>query len=128
MGRYCVTGGRRIAGEIAIQGGKNAVLPILAASVLGRGESVLTNCPDISDTRYTLRILEEIGCKVTQTGGCILVDSAPADTAVVSDALAQRMRSSIVLAGSLLGRFGTARISYPGGCDTYVGEANTIGG
>ena len=116
MGRYHVTGGRRLAGELAIQGGKNAVLPILAASVLGLGESVLTNCPNISDTRYTLKILEEMGCKVTREGGNIAVDSRPADTFQISDELARKMRSSVIFVGSLLSRFGAAKVSYPGGC------------
>ncbi|MCL2852865.1 MAG: UDP-N-acetylglucosamine 1-carboxyvinyltransferase [Defluviitaleaceae bacterium] len=116
MGKYHVSGGRRLAGELAIQGGKNAVLPILAASVLNSGESFLTNCPNISDTRYTVKILEEIGCKVTREDGGLLVNSNAADTFEISETLVRKMRSSIVFLGSLLGRFGAAKISYPGGC------------
>ena len=116
MGKYHVTGGRRLAGELAIHGGKNAVLPILAASVLNSGESFLTNCPNISDTHYTVKILEEIGCKVTQEDGGIVVNSNVADTFEISENLVRKMRSSIVFLGSLLGRFGAAKVSYPGGC------------
>ena len=115
MGKYHVTGGRRLAGELAIHGGKNAVLPILAASVLNSGESFLTNCPNISDTRYTINILEEIGCKVTRENDGITVNSNTADTFEVSENLVRKMRSSIVFLGSLLGRFGAAKVSYPGG-------------
>ena len=118
MGEYHVIGGRRLAGELAVQGGKNAVLPILAACVLNAGESFLTNCPNISDTLHTIEILEEIGCKVQHEGSTLYVNSKTADTFEISENLVQRMRSSIVFLGSLLARFGAAKVSYPGGCYT----------
>ena len=116
MGEYHIIGGRRLAGELAVHGSKNAILPILAACVLNAGESRLTNCPNISDTRYTIDILQEIGCTVKREGSTIIVNSATANESEVSESLVRKMRSSIVFLGSLLARFGAAKISYPGGC------------
>ncbi|MCL2616506.1 MAG: UDP-N-acetylglucosamine 1-carboxyvinyltransferase [Defluviitaleaceae bacterium] len=116
MGEYYVTGGCRLSGELAVHGGKNAVLPILAACMLNAGESLLTDCPNISDTRDTIEILQTLGCKVTREGSTITVNSEPADTYTIAEELARKMRSSIVFLGSLLARFGSASVSYPGGC------------
>ena len=63
-----VTGGRRLAGELPVQGSKNAVLPILAASILAPCETLLTGVPDLRDVRITLRILRHLGCAVTREG------------------------------------------------------------
>jgi len=116
MGEYHIIGGRRLSGEIAVHGSKNAILPILAACVLNAGESRLTNCPNISDTLHTIDILKEIGCTVKCEGSTITVNSAMADRFEVSENLVRKMRSSIIFLGSLLTRFGAAKVSYPGGC------------
>ena len=116
MGEYRIIGGRRLSGELAVHGSKNAILPILAACVLNAGENCLTNCPNISDTRYTIDILKEIGCTVKHEGDTITVNSAMANEFEISEKLVRKMRSSIIFLGSLLARFGAAKISYPGGC------------
>ena len=72
-----VTGGRRLAGELPVQGSKNAVLPILAASILAPCETLLTGVPDLRDVRITLRILRHLGCAVTREGDHLWIDSRP---------------------------------------------------
>ena len=76
MSAFVINGGRRISGSIRVQGSKNSVLPILAATVLVDGISVIHNCPNLSDTDSTVKILRNLGCKVKRDGNSIIVDSA----------------------------------------------------
>lgn len=115
MGEYHVYGGKRLFGELAIVGGKNAALPILAAAVLGK-KSIIHNCPKISDTFCTMEILTKLGCDVNFEGRTAVVDTGGLDTFVLPQEYMAKMRSSIIFAGGLLGRFGQAIISPPGGC------------
>ena len=73
MSRYIINGGHRIYGKTRIQGSKNSVLPILAATVLINGTSVITNCPEISDVDATIKILKHLGCKVTREKNTVIV-------------------------------------------------------
>ena len=116
MGEYHINGGRRLSGRLRVCGGKNAILPILAAAVLNRGESVLRNCPRISDTFVSMDILKAIGCQVSLEGNTLRVDAAQADRWEIPEGLVREMRSSIIFLGGVLGRFGKVKISYPGGC------------
>ena len=75
MEHITIKGGEKISGKIAVQGSKNAVLPALAATILNAGKTTLTNCPDISDVKITLRILSFLGCKIEKDGGVITVDA-----------------------------------------------------
>ena len=75
MGYYLVEGGGRIAGEFTVHGSKNAVLPILAATILAQDEVVLENCPQIADVQTSLEILTALGCQVVQEGQSIVIDS-----------------------------------------------------
>jgi len=120
MGEYHVRGGNRLAGALCINGGKNAVLPILAATVLNGGTSVIHNCPMISDTIVSIKMLEAIGCKVTIENSTVTVDSASASSYELPKDLAKEMRSSIIFLGGTLGRFAKAKISHPGGCNLGV--------
>lgn len=115
MGEYRIRGGHKINGEIRINGGKNAILPILASTVLNRGKSTIHNCPLISDVYTSIELLQAVGCKARMEGTTLFVDSSNADRWEVPDGLVQKMRSSIIFLGGLLGRFGKAVISYPGG-------------
>lgn len=111
-----IFGGKQLSGEIKIHGSKNAVLPILAATVLNRGISVIHNCPDISDVRYMIKILEDMGCIVTAEGHTVTVDAKTICCVEVTDESVRKMRSSIILVGSLIGREKNVAISFPGGC------------
>ncbi len=117
MGEYHITGGKKINGEVTINGAKNAVLPILAATILNEGKSVIHNCPKISDTFVTIEILKAIGCKVEWEGTSIIVHSEGANNSDVPEKLVKEMRSSIIFLGSLLSRFKQVKICYPGGCE-----------
>lgn len=117
MGEYHIQGGNRISGELNICGAKNAILPILAASVLNKDISIIENCPQISDTFLAIEILESIGCKVKLQGRTLVVDSQYATKCEVPEKPVREMRSSIIFLGSMLSRFKEVKISYPGGCE-----------
>lgn len=111
-----IIGGRPLHGSVRVQGSKNAALPILAAAVLHRGVTVLHNCPKILDVVYMAKILEGLGCVVGWEGSTLTVDAKHISSVRVPALLGERMRSSIILMGSLTGRMGEAQIPYPGGC------------
>ena len=115
--KLIIEGGRRIEGEIKVQGAKNSSLPLLAASFLSGGTSVIHNCPALSDAFAACRILSSLGCKCRREGGSVTVDSSTADGFSVSDGLMREMRSSIVFLGAILGRSKRCRLSFPGGCE-----------
>ena len=112
-----IKGGRRLEGEIYLQGSKNSSLPVLAATVLVDGVSVIHNCPDLSDVTAAVKILEHLGCTVTRQGSTLTVDSRFITGQSIPDTLMREMRSSIVFLGSILGRTGQVRLSSPGGCE-----------
>jgi len=117
MGEYHIRGGRRLRGELRVRGGKNAVLPMFAAMILNGAECVLHNCPRIRDTFISAEILRCLGCKVTIEGNTVVVNSSGARDWHIPEELSGEMRSSVIFMGGLLGRFGQADISYPGGCE-----------
>lgn len=114
---YVINGGERLSGEVNVQGAKNSVLPILAASVLVNGKSVIHNCPDITDVDATVRILRHLGCKVKREGSSLRVDSTSVDKYDIPDSLMRQMRSSVIFLGAIIGRMGAAELSSPGGCE-----------
>ena len=116
MAWYEVRGGRPLDGAVKIQGSKNGALPVLAGALLHRGRTVLHNCPGITDVGYTLEILRSLGCSVTVEKDALILDAAGLDRNRVPESLGEKMRSSVILLGSLLGRFGEACLPYPGGC------------
>ena len=114
---YIIQGRARLEGEVKISGSKNASLPILAASILNAGITKLYNVPNIHDTQKMLEILELLGCKIKKKENKIIIDSSNIKKHEIPEHLMREMRSSVVLAGSLLGKYRTAIFSYPGGCD-----------
>lgn len=117
MSKLIIDGSRRLSGEINIQGSKNSVLPILAASVIVGGESIIHNCPKISDVKFTIDILKHLGCKVRLQNNTIIVDSSNIVKNDIPNTLMREMRSSIIFLGALVSACGSARLSLPGGCD-----------
>lgn len=114
---WSVCGGNELRGSAAVQGSKNAVLPILAASLLSGGETRLTNCPHLLDVDASAEILRHLGCRVMQNGGEILVDSSGMNQNHIPHALMLKMRSSVMYMGAILARCGEVRLSTPGGCE-----------
>lgn len=111
-----IDGPAELCGEISIQGAKNSALPILAATVLCKGQSVLHNCPDLTDVETAVRILEHLGCRCTREGSDLVVDNAMTGCEVPQE-LMREMRSSIVFLGAIVSRCGEARLCFPGGCE-----------
>ncbi len=118
MEKLLITGGRALTGEVTISGAKNAAVAILPATVLAAGKCVIENLPNISDVYSCLTILRELGASVRVLNpSTIEVDTRNINNTVVPDVLSRQMRASYYFLGGLLGRFGNARVSMPGGCD-----------
>jgi len=115
--KYIIEGGNRLEGTISISGSKNAALPILAATILNASISIIENCPDIHDVKMMFTILEELGAKVERTGNTVTVDTTNLSKTEIPAHLMREMRSSVIIAGALIGRFGTCTFTYPGGCE-----------
>ena len=117
MSTYIINGGNKLDGEVVVSGSKNASLPILAATILNNGITKLYNVPNIHDTKVMLEILKYLGCKVKRNSDKIVIDSRNINHYEIPEELMRKMRSSVILAGALLGRFKQAKFSCPGGCD-----------
>lgn len=115
--RFVIDGGRRLDGEITVQGAKNAVLPILAATVLNGGKNVIHNCPKLRDVEKTMAVLKGLGCKVIMQGNTVTVDSGFMSDCRIDEELMRQMRSSIIFLGAIIGRCKEAVVSMPGGCE-----------
>ena len=111
-----IRGGRALHGEVAIHGAKNAALPILAASLLVKGESVFHNCPRLTDLDCALALLEHLGCRTQREGSDIWVDASSVTAGDLPRPLMERMRSSLFFLGPLLARLGRCDFFAPGGC------------
>ena len=116
MESFVIHGGKPLEGTVQIHGAKNAALPVLAATVLHGGTYTLSNCPDISDVRLAGEIIELLGGSVTRRGSALLVDTTRLTGWEIPACLMERMRASVLFLGALVGRFGKARLSLPGGC------------
>ena len=117
MDKFIIEGGRPLYGEVEIQAAKNAVLPLLAASILTDERVIIHRCPRIRDVLNMIQILNELGCRTSFERETLVIDSADAANHEIPSALAKELRSSIFMLGSVIARFGKARIAYPGGCD-----------
>ena len=117
MSSYIIKGGEKLEGIVKISGSKNAALPILAATVLNVGKTTLYNVPNIQDTQMMFKILETLGGKIEKKNNKIIIDTSKINKFEIPEELMHKMRSSVILAGALLGRYKKAIFSYPGGCD-----------
>ena len=134
MESLTITGGRPLRGTLAVQGSKNAVLPILAATAAISGSFTLSNCPPIRDVAVTRALLEGLGVAVSARGSTLYLDSSGPVGTAPDPALAGRLRSSVLLLGALLARNGAAEIPMPGGCvlgarplDLHLSGLETLG-
>lgn len=117
MPKFVISGGKKLVGEIQISGSKNAILPILAASILTKKQVTLYNVPDIEDVKTTIKILRFLGCKVSKKCDKIVISSANINKYQIPKDLMKKCRSSIILVGALIGRFKKAEFYAPGGCN-----------
>lgn len=117
MGKYIISGGNRLEGEVRVEGSKNAVLPILAASIINGGESIIHNVPYLKDVNTLVNVLNTIGCSCSFEGNTMIVNSSGELNINIPEKPVREMRSSIILMGAMLGRFKRVKISFPGGCE-----------
>lgn len=117
MDTYHISGGRRLSGTVKTAGAKNAVLPLLAASIMGSGETVLHNCPALSDVYAMLGILEAAGCRTDFNGGRVRVCPGISEEAFLHEDLVRELRSSVFLLGPMLALKRSVHMGFPGGCD-----------
>ncbi len=115
MESFLIKGGVPLHGEVAISGSKNAALPIMAATLLTDEPCVIRRVPDLSDTRFMVKILESLGATAQFEAGTVTVHAKKIKGYADYD-LVRKMRGSICIAGPLLARLRKARISLPGGC------------
>ena len=117
MDTFRIEGPVRLSGSVSINGSKNASLPIMAATILTAGKSVLKAVPNLSDISVFSKLLRQLGCKVTRSrNGGLCIDSTVIDNPVGEYEIVRMMRASICILGPLLARCGRAKVSMPGGC------------
>lgn len=117
MAKFIIKGGKTLKGEIKISGNKNAILPIMAATLLTQQECFLENVPKISDVLVMAQILKDIGAEIEGLGTDKLkISTKKVNKFSLNPKLVQKLRASILLLGPLLARFGKAKLRHPGGC------------
>ena len=116
MSKYIINGCNKIEGTLRIRGAKNAILPIMAATILNESISIIHNVPCISDVFVMIRILESIGCKVSYSEDTLIIDSSNVNFNKIDEEYVRKMRSSIIIMGAMIGRLECIEISHPGGC------------
>jgi UDP-N-acetylglucosamine 1-carboxyvinyltransferase len=114
--KLVIVGGARLDGEVQISGAKNAALPILAATLLADSPVALTNVPDLNDIATTVKLLRRMGVEIAVDQTKVSVDTGGIKEFIAPYELVKTMRASILVLGPLVGRFGHADVSLPGGC------------
>lgn len=114
---YIIEGGKSLEGCISISGSKNASLPIIAAAILSSKTTRLYHVPNIHDTQITLKILKLLGCKVKKSHDKIEINTKGMNKTEIPEDMMRQMRSTVIMAGAIIGRFKEATFSYPGGCE-----------
>lgn len=117
MSKLLINGGKTLFGNVEIHGSKNSALPLLAATVLCKGNCVIHNCPNLSDVNASINILKHLGCECKFLDNTVFVDANKIHCCKIPDSLMLKMRSSVIFLGAILARCGTAVISSPGGCE-----------
>jgi len=116
MDKLVIQGGQPLKGEVRISGAKNAALPILCAALLTSEPLTLTNVPDLNDIQTMLRLLEQMGVKVQQSGDTVTLDASGLNNPTAPYEMVKTMRAAVLVLGPLVARCGEAHVSLPGGC------------
>ena len=116
MKKILIEGGNRLLGEVHISGAKNSVLPLIAATLLTDGVSLISESPWLSDVDIMCRVMEHLGVKTGFDHGELSLDTTALTTVEPPAELVRKMRASFLIMGPLLARTGRARMSLPGGC------------
>ena len=132
--QFVIEGARRLNGELHIKAAKNAVLPIIAASILSSEDIVIQNVPRLLDIENMLAIMRSLGCYAEQINGSIYLNCKNAKASLITPKLTSALRSSIFMLGPILGRFGELELGLPGGCaigkrpiDIHIDGLRTLG-
>ena len=120
MSKLLIKGGSFLKGEYRLKAAKNAVLPIIAATMLTNDPCEILNVPDLTDIRNMIKIMNALGSKVSFEEGVITLENSDSLRFSVPSDLAKELRSSVFLLGPVLGRLGKAAVAYPGGCDIGI--------
>ena len=116
MDKFIVEGPTPLSGNVRVEGAKNAVLPLMAAALLARGKSIISNVPDLRDVTTMVNMLDLLGAKTTRDGDVLTIDTTHADGIEAPYDLVRTMRASIYVLAPTLAVHGRARVSMPGGC------------
>lgn len=116
MDKFIITGDKKLAGDVKISGAKNAILPIMTATLLTKGKSIFHNVPHLNDIKMMAHVLRVLGARVEYENETLYIDTTHADYYEAPYELVSKMRASIYVLGPLLARYGKARVSFPGGC------------
>ncbi len=116
MDKFIIEGGHQLHGAVPVSGAKNAILPIMAAALLAKGKSTLTNVPNLIDLKTMAHLLRIIGARVDYEDFTMVIDGSDVCYSEAPYELVSKMRASIYVLGPLLARLGEARVSFPGGC------------
>lgn len=116
MDEILISGGKRLCGDVRISGAKNSALPILASTILGGGECVITNVPRVVDVLTMGKLLGMLGVKVSHEGNHVVIQAGTIESIEAPYDLVKTMRASVLVLGPLVARWGEAKVSLPGGC------------
>lgn len=116
MDKFLIQGGTKLEGEVRISGAKNAALPLLAATILADTPITLTNVPNLKDVNTLVKLIAGLGVQISYEGDTVKADISTLDNQFAPYELVKTMRASILVLGPLLARYGSAKVSLPGGC------------
>ncbi len=116
MDKLIIKGGKKLSGEVAVSGSKNASLPIFISTILAPGLHEISNVPFLRDINTTIKVLETLGAEVEGNGNVVRIDTERVHNHEATYELVKTMRASVLVLGPLLARLGRARVSLPGGC------------
>ncbi|ANE34273.1 UDP-N-acetylglucosamine enolpyruvoyl transferase [Campylobacter hyointestinalis subsp. lawsonii CCUG 27631] len=111
-----IKGGNRLSGKVDISGAKNAALPLIAMSILGKNNTEFSNIPHVADTQTLVKLLVNLGANAKFNGSNLLIDTSTINSTKATYDIVRKMRASILVLGPLLARFGQCEVSLPGGC------------
>ena len=116
MKKLIIEGCKELSGSVRISGAKNSVVALIPATMLTKGKCVIENVPDISDVRILIEMMKYLGSEVTFENEILTIDNKNVKNKMMPEEYASKIRASYYFMGSLLGKYGHAEISYPGGC------------
>jgi UDP-N-acetylglucosamine 1-carboxyvinyltransferase len=116
MDRYVITGKQRLEGRVRTSGAKNASLPLIAATIMAEGKTVLQGVPQLTDIINMTEVLKTLGCKTWFADNELVIDTSSLKESTVDEELMRKMRASNLILGPMIAKNGRVKISRPGGC------------